>query len=58
MSTTASGAVSQPQKRPLEDPSSDGDPNDQPEAKRQALHKEGVPTLLLPSRVSCDVKFS
>ena len=33
------GAVAQPQKRPLEDPSSDADPNDQPEAKRQ---KEGT----------------
>ncbi|KAL9084491.1 MAG: hypothetical protein Q9159_005187 [Coniocarpon cinnabarinum] len=39
-SPAASASVPQPQKRPLEDPSSDADPNDQPEAKRQALHKE------------------
>ena len=35
--TTA--ANTQSQKRPLEDPSPDSSPSDQPEAKRQALHK-------------------
>ena len=38
--TTAAAATTQPQKRPLEDPASDSGPSDQPEAKRQAIHKE------------------